>query len=217
MVEKDKYENFEDLKSNEPESLFDIVYKNHRSRILIFSPHAGGIEQGTSEICVYIAGNTFSYYLFAGNGRDCKRLHITSNHFDEPILLRLLTEHQHAVSIHGMRNEMKHEAGADIFLGGLNRALIGITTKILIDYHFETKNNFENPGSKLGGKDPANVTNKCMSGEGMQVEISEDLRSQFFQGDFKKKTGRKETTEMFKKFCNAIVQSMTIFEKKNYN
>jgi phage replication-related protein YjqB (UPF0714/DUF867 family) len=163
----DKYTNIEDLTSNEPAESFVIAYKSHRSSFLIFSPHAGGIEQGTSEICLQIAGNTFSYYLFAGHGNNCKRLHITSTHFDEPVLLRLVAEHQYALSIHGMTNKMNRRAGADIYLGGLNQALIGITTKILRDNHFAITNNLENPESKLSGKDPGNITNKCISRKGM--------------------------------------------------
>jgi phage replication-related protein YjqB (UPF0714/DUF867 family) len=213
----DKYKNFEDLKNNEGSESFETEYKNRMSRFLIFSPHAGGIEQGTSEICRQIAGNTYSYYLFAGNGNNCKRLHITSTNFHEPKLLGLLLKHKYAISIHGMRNEMKKNAGAGIFLGGLNRVLIEIATKILREHYFETMNNTEKPDSMLSGKDPGNITNKCFSGEGMQIEISEDLRSQFFQGDFKKKNGRKNTTNYFKNFCDAIFQSITIFEKTAYN
>jgi len=213
----DKYKNFEDLKNNERSESFEIEYKNRKSRFLIFSPHAGGIEQGTSEICRQIAGNTYSFYLFAGNGINCRRLHITSTNFDEPKLPGLLLKHQYAVSIHGMTDEMKNIAGADIFLGGLNPVLIGITTKILREHHFETTNNTEKPDSMLSGKDPGNITNKCFSGEGMQIEISEDLRSKFFQGDFKKKNGRKNNTKEFTKFCDAIFQSITIFEKTAHN
>jgi phage replication-related protein YjqB (UPF0714/DUF867 family) len=213
----DKYKNFEGLKNSENPEFYSIKSTNRKSYFLVFSPHAGGIEQGTSEICRQITGNNFSYYLFGGNGENCKRLHITSTHFNEPTLLGLLSEHQYAVSIHGMTNKMNKEVGSDIFLGGLNQALIEITTKILRDFHFATMNNTENPESKLSGKDTRNVTNKCVSGKGMQVEISEDLRSKFFQGDFKKKNGRQFTTRNFEKFCNAIVQSITTFEKTAYN
>jgi len=213
----DNYKYFEDLRNNEPDTSFDIAFKDRKSHFLIFSPHAGGIEQGTSEICLQIAGNTFSHYLFNGYGNNCKILHITSTNFDEPILLGLLTEHQYAISIHGMTNDLKIEVDADIYLGGLNITLIGITTKVLRETQFETTNNIEKPKSRLSGKDPGNVTNKCLSGAGMQVEISEDLRSKFFKGDFKKKTGRKEVTETFKRFCDAIGQSITIYEKGAYN
>lgn len=213
----DKYKNFEDLKNNESSKSFETEYKNRKSRFLIFSPHAGGIEQGTSEICRQIAGNAYSYYLFAGNGINCKRLHITSTNFDEPILIGLLLKHKYAVSIHGMRIELQKNISADIFLGGLNQNLIEIATKILREHHFETTNNTEKPDSMLSGKDMGNITNKCFSGEGMQVEISEDLRSKFFQGDFMEKIGRKHTTKDFTKFCDAILQSITTFEKTAYN
>lgn len=211
----DKYENFEDLKNEESSESFMIEFRDHESPFLIFAPHAGGIEPGTSEICRHIAGDSYSYYLFAGIGNNCTRLHITSAKFDEPTLHGLLLKHQYAVSIHGMTNEMKNEVGADIFLGGLNQALIGITTKILRDCHSETTNNIKNPESKLSGKDQRNITNTCLSGEGMQVEISEDLREKFFQGDYKRKNGRKETTEEFKNFCDVIVQSIATYEKRD--
>jgi phage replication-related protein YjqB (UPF0714/DUF867 family) len=208
----DIYKNFEDLKKIELAESFDVAFKNRNSPFLIFAPHAGGIEQGTSEICKQIAGNTYSYYLFSGNGGNCKRLHITSTHFDEPMLLALLSKHHFAISIHGMTNEMKNKAGADIFLGGLNQTLITISTIILRELHFEVINNIKMPESELSGIDQRNVTNRCISGEGMQVEISEDLRLAFFKGDFKKKNGRKDTTKIFKAFCDAMVQSIAIFE-----
>jgi phage replication-related protein YjqB (UPF0714/DUF867 family) len=209
----DLYKNFEDLKKNESDESFEIAFKNRNSPFLIFAPHAGGIEQGTSEICRQIAGNTYSYYLFAGIGENCKRLHITSTHFDEPRLLGLLSEHQYAVSIHGMTNEMKKKAGADIFLGGLNHTLITITTIILRELHFGVINNILMPESELSGTDTRNVTNKCLSREGMQVEISDDLRSKFFRGDYKYNKERKNTTREFKEFCDAILQAIKIFEK----
>ena len=210
----DKYKNFEDLKDNENSKSFEIEFENRMSRFLVFSPHAGGIEQGTSELCRQIAGSTFSYYLFAGNGENCRRLHIASTNFDEPLLLGLLSEHPFAVSIHGMTNEMMKNIGADIFLGGLNQTLIGIATRILRESNFITMNNTEKPESMLSGIDHRNVTNKCLSGEGMQIEISEELRSTFFQGDFQRKNGRKYTTNDFKRFCDSILQSITIFEKQ---
>jgi phage replication-related protein YjqB (UPF0714/DUF867 family) len=212
----DKYKNFEDVKKAEDPDSFEIKLINRNSRFLIFAPHAGGIEQGTSEICRQIAGNTYSYYLFAGNGNKCMRLHITSTNFDEPALLGLLRKHQFAVSIHGMTHEMKEQAGADIYLGGLNRNLILTTTQILRDNHFETTNNIKKPESKLSGKDLRNVTNKCISGKGMQVEISENLRATFFTTDFKKRANRETgRTEDFYRFCEAVVQSIIHYENEN--
>lgn len=213
----DQYKSFEDLRNNENPGSYTIYKTERMSCFLIFSPHAGGIEQGTSEICDGIAGNIHSIYLFAGNGHNCKRLHLTSTHFDEPILLGLLSKHLYSVSIHGITNKMKIGVGADIYLGGLNRRLIEIAIKTLRGFHFITTNNIEKPESRISGKEPGNVTNRCISGEGMQVEISEDLRSAFFEGDFKKRIGRKDTTKIYKSFCDAMVESIAIFERNFCN
>lgn len=209
---KDKYLNFKDLKKSESSKSFNIkkeIYNN--DSFLIFSPHGGGIEQGTSEITKHIANKNYSYYLFEGKGNNCKRLHIKSTNFNEPILLKLLKEHKYAISIHGMTNEMQKHNGSDIFLGGLNKNLIEITTKILMHYDFNTSNNFEYPKSRLSGKELKNVTNKCISREGMQIEISECLRAKLFFADFKEPRNRNKTTKYFDCFCDAINKSIKNF------
>ncbi len=206
---KDLYKNFNELKHAEAWGSFTITSKKRGSDFLIFSPHAGGIEQGTSEICKQIAGKTYSYYLFNGTGSNCKRLHITSTNFDEPKLLKLLSKHTYAISIHGMTNAMERIIGADIYLGGMNRNLIEITTKILRENNFNSTNNIEKPESPLSGINPENVTNKCVSGQGMQIEISENVRAGFFVWNFKYKRNREmERTESFYNFCNAIRESI---------
>jgi phage replication-related protein YjqB (UPF0714/DUF867 family) len=217
-MNKDKYKNFGDLFSAEGSNSFDIEFRNSNSRFLIFSPHGGGIEQGTSEICKQIAGKTHSYYLFTGIGYNCKRLHITSTNFDEPELIRLLSQHTYAVSIHGMTGKIKNIGFADIYLGGLNGKLIEITTNMLRSQSFSTTNTLEKPDLQLSGKDPRNITNKCISGQGMQVEISEELRAKFFRKDFKKKANRETgRTQEFYRFCDAIVQSINQFENELIN
>ncbi len=50
---------------------------------------------------------------------------MTSTIFDEPLLLELLLKHKYVISAHGMTNTMKIITGFDIYLGGLNRDLIG--------------------------------------------------------------------------------------------
>jgi phage replication-related protein YjqB (UPF0714/DUF867 family) len=211
----DKYKNYGDLRKEEGFNSFEIEFNNRRSCFLIFTPHGGGIEQGTSEICKQIAGKTYSYYLFTGIGYNCKRLHITSSNFDEPELNRLLSQHTYAVSIHGMTGKIKNTGFGDIYVGGLNSKLIEITTNMLRSQNFSTINSREKPDLQLSGKDPGNVTNKCISSKGMQVEISEELRATFFRKDFKKKADRETgRTEDFYRFCKTIVQSINQFENE---
>ncbi len=187
---KDRYLNFKSLETLEMCESFHIECVNRRSSFLIFSPHGGGIEQGTSEICKHIANNAYSFYLFEGKGNNCGKLHITSANFDEPKLIEMLSRHKFAISIHGMTNKMQAISGVDVFLGGLNQDLIQNTTKILREYYFGTRNNLENPGSPLSGMAIENITNKCLSGKGMQIEISEYLRARFFLNDFRKAKNR---------------------------
>lgn len=167
---------------------------------MIFTPHGGGIEPGTSEICRTVAQLDYSIYLFEGNGNNCKRLHITSTNFDEPQLLELLSRHKYAVSIHGMTNEASKQLNADIFIGGNNEILIKSTTVLLRQESFSVSNNMENANSSLSGNRIDNVTNKCRSSKGMQIEISEKLRASFFIGNHYKKLGRKRTTNNFNSF-----------------
>jgi phage replication-related protein YjqB (UPF0714/DUF867 family) len=207
------YKSFALLKYTESAEVFKIDFHDLGSPFLVFSPHAGGIEPGTSEICRRIAGEVYSYYLFEGTRVECRRLHITSTLFDEPVLLGLLRTHHYAVSVHGMTNELKKKTGADILLGGLNKMLIGMTSGILRANHFTITNLIENPKLIHGAVNPNNVTNKCCSGEGMQIEISEDLRAKFFVMNFKKKGNRvRGTTENFDRFCDAIRESLADFE-----
>lgn len=207
---KDTYKKFSDLISQQPND-FEIEQKNRNSNFLIFTPHGGGIEQGTSEICRQIAGETHSYYLFEGKGNECKKLHITSPNFDEPSLISMLPKHTNAISVHGMTNRIKKDVSADVYLGGLNKELIEVATKVLNKHGFATTNNATRPHRTLSGKNKNNVTNKCSSGVGMQIELSDNLRATFFKGNHKLKKYRNSTTEQFDKFCEAINECIKEF------
>jgi phage replication-related protein YjqB (UPF0714/DUF867 family) len=202
-----KFTNFSELKKARPDS-FRIEKRNRRGDFLLFAPHAGGIEPGTSEICKWFNKKPWSYYVFEGIGENCSELHITSTLFDEPQLIKLLGKKRHAVSIHGMTNAVSLINDADIFLGGLNSELIKLTQINLKNFGFTVSTNIELPRSLLSGKEPQNVTNRCASKLGMQIEISEKLRRQFFKGELKRKAGRSETTPLFEIFCNSIHESI---------
>ncbi|HMS68539.1 MAG TPA: poly-gamma-glutamate hydrolase family protein [Saprospiraceae bacterium] len=207
---KDTYKKFTDLKSNQPKD-FKIRMENRNSKFLIFTPHGGGIEQGTSEICERIAGEIYSYYLFEGKGNKCKKLHITSTNFDEPNLHSILPKHKYAISVHGMTNKIKKDVSADVYLGGLNKELIMATTKILNNQGFRTSNNITKPHRTLSGTHKNSVTNKCSSGVGMQIELSNHLRAKFFEGNHKLKKFRISKTEQFDMFCDAIKECIKEF------
>jgi len=203
----DKFKSFNKLNLARPRS-FGIEMCNRKGDFLIFSPHGGGIEPGTSEICKWFSRHSFSYYIFEGKGINCSELHITSTRFDEPRLIDMLITKKHAISFHGMTNYYSRMINSDIFLGGLNDELIGFTCKNLKTSGFRVKTNIEFPTSRLSGKESHNVTNRCKSKMGMQVEISEKLRRKFFYGELKRKDGRDKTTPLFEVFCNSIKDSI---------
>jgi phage replication-related protein YjqB (UPF0714/DUF867 family) len=206
-----KFKSFEELKKARSDS-FMIKMRHRKGDFLLFAPHAGGIEPGTSEICKWFNKNPFSYYVFEGIGKNCRELHITSVLFDEPQLIKLLGKKRYAVSIHGMTNTVSVINDADIFLGGLNSELIKLTQINLKNSGFTVSSNIELPTSLLSGKEPQNVTNRCQSKMGMQIEISEKLRRLFFNGELKRKVGRSETTALFELFCNSINESILMYK-----
>ncbi len=56
------------------------------SPIVVIAPHAGMIENGTSEIARAIVENDFNIYLFEGvvKSGNYRALHLTSHYFNEP-------------------------------------------------------------------------------------------------------------------------------------
>src|SRR5512147_3147748 len=113
---RDTYRNFAALSATEPADAFSISTCDRASRVVVAAPHGGGIEPGTSEIAVAIAGRDLSYYLFEGHKREGNAaLHITSSNFDEPRGLALLRRACCALTVHGEASETEM-----VYLGGLN-------------------------------------------------------------------------------------------------
>jgi phage replication-related protein YjqB (UPF0714/DUF867 family) len=146
------------------------VISRERSPVAVLAPHGGRIEGRTSEIARLIAGDEHRLYLFeglrtSGDNFDC--LHLSSHRFDEPRALDLISCCDTVVAVHGYA-----ASGPDVLLGGLNErlkrrvahAIAGIGLSCLSDGH------------RFPGRDPRNICNRGRSGEGVQLELSEDLR-----------------------------------------
>jgi len=146
------------------------VTSRARSRVAVLAPHGGRIEGRTSEIARLIAGDEHGLYLFeglrtTGDNFDC--LHLASHWFDEPRALDLVARCDTVVAVHGYAAR-----GPDVLLGGLNerlkdevaRALAAIGVSCSIDGH------------RFPGRHPSNICNRGRSGEGVQLELSEELR-----------------------------------------
>jgi phage replication-related protein YjqB (UPF0714/DUF867 family) len=146
------------------------VMDRERSPVAIIAPHGGRIEGRTSEIARLIAGDEHRLYLFeglrtSGDNFDC--LHLASHRFDEPRALDLVSRCDTVVAVHGYAAQ-----GPDVLLGGLNDRLKREVARALMEFGFSCQAD----GHRFPGIDPRNICNRGRSGEGVQLELSEQLR-----------------------------------------
>jgi phage replication-related protein YjqB (UPF0714/DUF867 family) len=146
------------------------VMDRERSPIAVIAPHGGRIEGRTSEIARLIAGDEHRLYLFeglrtTGDNFDC--LHLASHRFDEPRALDLVSRCDTVVAVHGYAAH-----GPDVLLGGLNDPLKREVARALAASGFSCQTD----GHRFPGRDSRNICNRGRSGEGVQLELSEQLR-----------------------------------------
>lgn len=168
----DLYANFAQLVRNEtPDKDFRIVVSDRNLPHTVFAIHGGKIENGTSELANAIAGNSMNRYLFEGlkiTGN--MRLHITSNHFDEPEALKLAKKSNDCLSVHGYKNDLVD----NICIGGSNSQLARKLKTVLDRDGFPA----EYPCSAFPGTAKTNIVNLCKN-QGVQIEISSGLRKKY--------------------------------------
>lgn len=170
---------------------FQITVVNRNSPIIIFTPHGGGIERGTSELVRAIAGVEFSYYLFEGvlpKARDSKKMHITSTKFDEPQGVKIISHHLTSLAIHGCVGKKPI-----IIVGGGDLEFRKKLMDELSNYGYPVEINIKYPGSNKN-----NICNRTISKKGVQLEFSTGIRRQLFPR-WETRKGRRETSEYFNK------------------
>jgi phage replication-related protein YjqB (UPF0714/DUF867 family) len=189
--------NFAALKEyyGDRKNCYRIVSENNGGRIIILAPHGGKIEPGTSEIVRAIAGNDLSYYLFEGclptKNQD---LHITSTNFDEPECLALIKQFETCLAIHGCRGN-----APKIYVGGSDSQMKEFLIAELRHKDYPAQ---IGTGNYKGGS-RENISNRTVSGKGIQLELSTEFRHRLFF-DWKNPTGRKNITELFTRFVSEI-------------
>jgi len=194
----DQYCNFDELSRCETSGIdFSIRLARARAAFAIVAPHGGGIEPGTSEIAEAIAGDTFSFYAFDGlKSTGNSDLHITSTRFDEPLCSTLLAETDSVVTIHGEQSEVD---GAGVFLGGIDTALGLLIRGALEAKRFLVR---QHADPDLQGLEPSNLCNRGKSSQGVQLELSRDVRETMFES--LSRAGRRYKTARFDDFVAAV-------------
>ncbi|MFH8347577.1 poly-gamma-glutamate hydrolase family protein [Streptomyces sp. NPDC018045] len=213
------------------------LFDNERSerfpyhRTTIMAMHGGGIEKGTSELCLGIAGYkpdtlealfpgepVYDYWMFEGlrlpgmGVGSNRELHVTAKHCDDHVAISMAASSLNLLSLHGCTAEQAGvRSGQDpkvVVVGGLNPAFKKLLHQEL-GAHYKTVDGDDFPD--LAGVNPSNPCNRTMLGKGGQLELSTELRASFFDTDTL--AGRPGSTNgEFKKFVGACRKAIARLE-----
>ena len=169
----------------------------------IVALHGGGIEVGTSELCLAVAGYhpatgatsgaVHDYWMFeglrsSGNGQ----LHVTSVHCDDPAALATVAGSRRTVSLHGCTPAQAGlpDTGVEVLVGGLDT---GLKTAMLQAYQAAGVPAIDAAGvSELNGDEPLNIVNRNLRNAGVQLEMTTPMRAAMFGTNTR--AGRRSTT-----------------------
>jgi phage replication-related protein YjqB (UPF0714/DUF867 family) len=167
----------------------------------VVAPHGGGIEPGTSELCLAIAGYhpatlartggpSYDYWMLEGllsSGNDA--LHVTTTHCDDATALSLCGGARTVLSLHGCTVAAADGLGA-VLVGGRNAELRDLLISYLVTAGFDAVDATGHP--TLGGVSSDNLTNRTLLGAGAQLEIITPVRDAMFTTNTRAQ--RKHTT-----------------------
>ncbi|WP_066634426.1 poly-gamma-glutamate hydrolase family protein [Desulfolucanica intricata] len=154
----------------------DVDYKIEAnatdSDVTVVAIHGGKIEKGTTELAYALAShNNYSYYSFLGSkSNDNFSLHIPSDEFGETFALKMVSKSKRTISIHGCNGTEEFT-----YIGGRDTELANRIKKSLTKYGFIVKDTPKN----LAGISTDNIVNRNINGRGVQIEISNGLRTKF--------------------------------------
>lgn len=167
---------------------------------IVMAIHGGGIERGTSEIALAVAGyhpNTLAtsvdglglhdFWVFEGLlPSDNRKLHVTASHYDEPIATELVQNARRCISLHGC---LDSQANGKIQIGGLDLELRDIVLEELTIAGIPAE---ITTNKMLRGESPDNIANKTKILGCVQLEMGTSYRSSLFDTNTQPK--RKKTT-----------------------
>ncbi|MFE7512912.1 poly-gamma-glutamate hydrolase family protein [Streptomyces sp. NPDC057540] len=201
---------------------FDLATKAGYPRTAILALHGGGIEIGTSELALGIAGYdpgditptapallpaTYDYFLFEGLlSTGNKALHVTSRNCDDHVALSLAASHLNVLSLHGcqydqlgMPEPMIWPPSSDprlAVVGGLNAEFRAALVYEIGRAGFPVVDAFDSRyANRLQDFNGSHVTNPCnltMLRKGAQIEMTTELRQSLF-GDYSSRSRRAAT------------------------
>jgi phage replication-related protein YjqB (UPF0714/DUF867 family) len=186
----------------------------------VLAPHGGGIEPGTSELCLAIAGYhpatlaatggpSYDYWMLEGLlSTNNSQLHVTTTHCDDATALSLCGGARTVLSLHGCSVSAANGMGA-VLVGGLDTALRGLLIARLRDAGFDAVDATSHPN--LGGVAPENITNRTLLGAGAQLEIITPVRDLMFTTNTQSQR-KNTTTSTFWSFTTACRAALASWE-----
>ncbi|MGW7369256.1 poly-gamma-glutamate hydrolase family protein [Streptomyces sp. NPDC054841] len=200
------------------------------NRTTIMALHGGGIEGGTSELCLAIAGYhpatlavqpaggpVHDYWMFEGvRASNNSELHVTSTNNDDRSALSMAAGSLNVLSLHGCTAA---QAGASagvpeaVVVGGLNTHFKTYLHEEFQAAGFQTIDGSTVPA--LAGEDPANICNKTLLGKGAQLEMTTELRQSMFDAGYFTRLGRPtHTNAVFDAFVGAARKAIARLEAR---
>ena len=175
---------------------------NPEGQKIALAPHGGGIEPGTSEIALAVAGYhpaTFAQaidclglhdlWMFEGLLADeNSQLHVTSTNYDDPIALKLVQISRRCLSLHGLSDT---PGSADIQIGGLDTELSSIVLEELTAAGISAAVSTD---VGTNGNSSANICNKTTINAGVQLEMEAAYRESLFAPGCNTRELRKNNT-----------------------
>ncbi|MBL7572777.1 poly-gamma-glutamate hydrolase family protein [Staphylococcus saccharolyticus] len=198
----DHYSDFNELKKNTHKNKdWRIDTKTRKNKkILVTAIHGGGIEPGTTEIARRISNvgkyNFFTFEDLRKSNND--QLHITSTHFSEPHLQKMLKDTKETISIHGFSGD-----NPIVYIGGKDKGMSKAIATQLRRKGFTVKESPEN----IDTQSSDNFVNKNESNSDVQLELTTALRKEFFKHYKLDRSTRSNTdkyTPEFYKFANSV-------------
>ncbi len=200
-VLSDTYANFDALSKGELANAYSKQWRATTSTTIICTPHGGGIEAGTTEICDSVAGSDYDFYSFTGlktpNSGNAT-LHITSVNFDEHKGDEMISAASKAIAIHGKSDNVNEI----VFVGGRDADLRTKVKNELVAEGFDAR---IDTTSSISGQAKTSFTNRTTTGKGCQLEITTKLRLKLMTNLFNGAANRTSSrTVHFTKFVKAI-------------
>ena len=191
----------------------------------ILAPHGGGIEPGTSELCLAVAGYhpaslpqippagvTYDYWMLEGlRAGGNAELHVTSVGCDDGVAVSLCAGSLNALSLHGFQPRPPDMSEDDqiVLVGGGNTTLRGYLLEGLLKAGFDARDAGQH--GELDGSAKCNIVNRTLLGMGAQLELSTPLRDAMFTKHSRARR-KHTTTQVFWTFAAACRDALDRLE-----